>query len=243
MNVIVCDDNAQDRAVLRQYLQRYAISHNLYIHTQEYSCAADLLAQNARSSEFASLVFLDIYMERMDGMQAARLLLENGYTGSIAFTTSSKEHALESYDVNAEGYLVKPFSHEALCAVLARCQRRWAGSQNTITFTSSHLPITVRLQDIRYIETRQHGCLVHTTGAALPTRQAIGLFEAELRNDPAFLRLGKSYLVNLNALSGFDEEKVTLGTISLFLPVRGRAGYRRKIAEFFWRQVRGHDAE
>lgn len=73
-----------------------------------FSRGEELMTEFRRTACQPDLVFLDIYMDGKNGIDTARLLRDMGYTGGIIFTTSSTEHVMNSYEINALYYLQKP---------------------------------------------------------------------------------------------------------------------------------------
>ncbi len=63
----------------------------------------------------ADILFLDIYMEGASGIDAANILRGKGYNGTLIFTTTSREHYAEGFDLAAAHYLIKPITWESFC--------------------------------------------------------------------------------------------------------------------------------
>lgn len=78
---------------------------------------------------------MDIYMGEKNGMTAAKELRSLGYTGGFVFSTTSLDFGIESYDVEAAGYLVKPYSYDKFLTAMKRCHELWERVMKSISFT------------------------------------------------------------------------------------------------------------
>lgn len=90
----------------------------------EYSRGETMVDDYDDGSVDFDLIFMDIFMDGMLGMEAARCLRRYAPHVSIVFLTTTPAYALESYDVYAYGYLVKPLNGEKTAALLRRFCRR-----------------------------------------------------------------------------------------------------------------------
>ena len=235
----VCDDHVLARRTLVEHIRRFELEQCVECDVHEYDGAEPLLEDFSRGRT-ADIVFLDICMGAVDGMTAARALHAGGFVGSIVFCTTSGDYGVESYSVNADGYILKPCLYCDFLHVMERCRPRWERNRRSVVFNSNRLETTVFLRDIRFIESRGKGSVVHTGGGDLPAGTPIGEFAAELTDTAAFLRLGKSYVVNMNHIRDFDNAHVTMkdGTL-LDMPVRDRALVKRQINAFRFLEMQG----
>lgn len=121
VQIALCDDETAELKKIDSLLSGYEQKcPNSDFVIQCFENADELLAMVKESSYSPDLVFLDIYMPGKQGTEAARELRGMGKRCSICFLTSSKEHALEAFRVNAVQYLVKPVSDRDLFPVLDR---------------------------------------------------------------------------------------------------------------------------
>ena len=117
--IIICDD---DDACLEQTCQlvndwKAAISTPISVKTME---SGDKLLEYCTKNS-PDVILLDIMMPLLNGMDAARELREHNLISKIVFLTTSPEFAIESYDVDASGYLLKPVDREKLYKLLDKC--------------------------------------------------------------------------------------------------------------------------
>lgn len=116
MRIAVCDDNTEflNRAV--DMVKKWSDLSGTPVEIYSFDNGDSLLAKNA--SVRMDVVFLDIIMPLQTGMDAARELRRSDNAVKIIFLTSSPEFALESYEVKAQCYLLKPVSYEKIKEVL-----------------------------------------------------------------------------------------------------------------------------
>ena len=111
IKVAVCDDLEEDRQVLVNLLSEYTDKNNLYVKIQEFTSGEAFLASD--TSEY-SLVFMDIFMDGINGMETAKALIVRNSRVQIVFESTSTEFAAEAFDIEALHYLVKPVKKEKL---------------------------------------------------------------------------------------------------------------------------------
>ena len=117
MNIAVCDDNTIERKIIITVLHEYATSHSLHFDITEYGSGMDLLYDIQEGVDY-NLIFLDIIMDELNGIDVAYKIRETDTKSSIAFLTSSPDFAISSYDVDAAGYLLKPLSRTKAFSIL-----------------------------------------------------------------------------------------------------------------------------
>ena len=124
MEFAVCDDSAADRNTLIAMVQQYCGQRGIPAKILQFSRAGELLQEFTPGRYH--VVFLDIYMPGLTGVEAARRLRKRDANCMLVFTTTSEEHALDSYSVYAAGYLLKPYSREQLAEWVAYAREQQA---------------------------------------------------------------------------------------------------------------------
>lgn len=107
MKIAVCDDNNNDLTYYTTELKNLAVKHNVQSDIVQYKSAKQLLLDYNVPESYSDIIFLEIYMSDMNGIEAAHGLRNRGYTGEIIFLTASKEHILHAFDVDALYYVIK----------------------------------------------------------------------------------------------------------------------------------------
>ena len=115
MRIAIVDDLSGERALLREQLARQLARRGAEAELLEFDSGEAFLA--AEKERRFTAAFLDIYMEGMTGMEAARALRKTDTDCLLVFTTTSTDHALEGFQVRALHYLVKPFAEGEIDAL------------------------------------------------------------------------------------------------------------------------------
>ena len=124
LTVCICDDNPADAAQVQALMERFTVTHPEYpLRVQVFSTAYDLLDYVDRSGGF-DLYLLDILMPHLKGIEAAERIRARGEAVEVLFLTVSKEYALDAFEVDAGGYLIKPVKWERFEQVLLSAVRR-----------------------------------------------------------------------------------------------------------------------
>ena len=113
MHIAVCDDSAFDRELIVELLHIYFAQKPFQYKLAQYNSGINLVCDVEDGCWF-DIIFLDIYMNGLLGIDAAHKLRALGFDGAIIFLTASADFAVDSYDVAAAGYLLKPHSFDKL---------------------------------------------------------------------------------------------------------------------------------
>ena len=127
MRIAVCEDNEIHRDIMEHLLNRYSSERSVPFEFVSYEYGRNFL-YDIEEGVYFDVSFLDIYMEDTMGNEIAHKLRAMGYQGEIVFLTASPDFAIESYDVDASGYLLKPLDYGKLKMVMDRITRNIAPS-------------------------------------------------------------------------------------------------------------------
>lgn len=167
------------------------------------------------------LVFLDIEMPGLNGMELARRLPERC---QVVFTTAYSDYACESYDVDATDYLMKPidperFNHAVdkaltFAGMMAAAETpeppAASASEEVLTVKSDRRYVRLRVDEITFVEGLKDYLIIHTADRRVATRMTVKSLEEAL--PPQFLRVGKSYIVNRDKIDSFDNNDLYIGS-------------------------------
>ncbi|KUJ60789.1 two-component system response regulator [Flavobacteriaceae bacterium CRH] len=166
------------------------------------------------------VVFLDINMPNLTGMELARLLQEQpGPIPKIVFTTAYNHYAIEGYRVNAVDYLLKPFSYEEFLRAANKVLQITEDTSNhfqTITADDEFIFLKVEyqwvrisLKDISYIESLKDYVKVHIDDSQKSVLSLISLKALEEKLPSSkFMRVHRSYIVSLDKISAISKNSI-----------------------------------
>lgn len=205
MRIAIVDDLAKERASLHLQLGQILNLRSVCAEILEYESGEAFLA--AEKAQRFTAAFLDIYMDGMSGMDAARELRKMDTDCMLVFTTTSTDHALEGFQVRAMHYLVKPFSAEELERLTDEMLARMPYPDKYMVLKVGGSDIRLGFHNIIYAEHFAHMINVHTTaGKTISTRQTFKTFTEKLKEEPRFFICGRGVIVNLEHASDFENE-------------------------------------
>ena len=129
LTLCICDDSPEDTTQIRALADRFVQEHpELGLRTEFFSSPFDLLEHLDEKGGF-DLYLLDILMPHMKGIELARRIRERGEPAELIFLTISREYALDAFEVDASGYLVKPVGWEKFQRALVASVHRLGGAE------------------------------------------------------------------------------------------------------------------
>ncbi len=163
----------------------------------------------------ADVLYVDINMPDLSGMDFVRSL---EHPPLVVFTTAYSEYALEGYRVHAADYLLKPFSFQEFEASALHLRERIGAARpqgepgpEALTFKIDYKTVRVDVSRIRYAESMSEYLKIRLKDAEAPLVVLYSLKRlAEQLPEGRFLRIHRSYLVNLSEISEFNRTSVTL---------------------------------
>ena len=188
------------------------------------------------STQSVDLIFVDIQMPDLNGIEFARSL-DNA--PKIVFTTAYEKYALEGFKLNAIDYLLKPFSYEEFlkAAQKARKQTELEASalpsieaNNQFLFLKSEYKIRrINFNDILYIEGLKDYIKVYTTGEDKPVLSLNSMKSLEQKlPETKFMRVHRSFIVNLDRIDTIERSRIIFG--KTYIPVSDQ--YKDKFQEY-----------
>ena len=221
----IIDDEPLASDLLESYVQKTAFMSL----TGKYSSAVSAL--EGLKSNPADLVFLDIQMPEVSGMDLAKII---GGQTMIIFTTAFEQFAVSGYKVNAVDYLLKPISYAEFLQASEKAQDRLSehsGEKPESVFVKSDYKlIQVRFNEILYIEGLRDYLKIHTTRDSAPilTLMSMKSMSASLPED-RFVRVHKSYIVNMDKIEAVDRGRIVIGNTSIPIGDNYKAGFQSAI--------------
>ena len=156
------------------------------------------------------IVFMDINLPDLNGMEAAGYLRRMDRNVVLVFVTSMAQYAVRGYEVDALDFLLKPVSFPTFTMKLKRALSKCAGTQSQeLLVTVSDGVMRTSAARIKYVEVSDHALLYHTTDETIRSYGNLKQVEAQL--DPRqFVRCNRCYLVNLAFVRGIRGNSVIL---------------------------------
>ncbi len=234
MNIAICDDNRSDIKMVHQALAEKMRTLGIACQIHEYTDAADLLHdQNKKPFD---VVFLDIDMPRINGMDTAERIGQLETDTEIIFVTNHDELVYKAYRFKALGFIRKKLLDEELDESIALLRQAINRRNRTLTFNDSGKTIRIRMDDIMYIQSDDHYALVVTKNGKETVRLSLNAIEAAFPNS-GLIRIHVRYLVNYQYIYSIEKNTVMLYDKTQLPLSRNRVNHVKQQFQLFIRRM------
>lgn len=207
IKIALVEDVKEERKALRSIIEDYASDNSLSFSIEEFSTADDFLSKFHKDFD---LIFEDIEMPGIDGLEAMKKLRQVDSDVVIIFVTNISRLVIESYKVKALDYVLKPFSKEEILLALTNALRRINNRKRIrITIKDGENEIVLSSTDITYIEVLGHSLIYHVGEKRYTEWGSLSKVEEKL-TPLGFVKCNKSYLVNLKYVEDVTKDEVTV---------------------------------
>lgn len=206
LSIAVCDDNIRECCGMAERIRKILERRNVSCLIRQFGSGRELL----HAVEDFDIIFLDIIMCELDGMETAQMFRQRSYDKLLVFMSSSRAYVFDAYDVEAFGYLVKPVRDDKLEKVLGRALAKIESKREDFILVSrDRQKRKWFLDDIYYFEIRGREMEVHGREDSFTYYEQMGTLEKQLV-DKGFFRCHKSYLINLKHVDGYNRQEVVM---------------------------------
>ena len=238
---LIVDDEPLARDGLANYVK------DVDFLSLEGLCESAMEADQALNSQSIDLLFLDIQMPRLNGIDFLKSLKNPPL---VVLTTAYPQYALESFQLEVLDYLLKPITFERFYQTAGRARNRLFAKPPT---SNTHQPVAERpspapdtasffvkvdkrlerivVADILFVESMQNYVIIHTAEEKYTALLTLRSVEETLANS-LFVRIHKSYLVALNKINSIDGNQALLGQSWLPISRNYKQDLMNKILEF-----------
>ena len=218
--VAILDDYELDRELLKLIIKNYFETIKEEYTIYEYSSGDALIVDIEEEFIDVDLLFLDIIMEGINGMDIARRLRDIHFNAPIVFLTASQDYAIESYEVHASGYLLKPIDAHKLTHLLSEIFK--TNIQKSIAVKVKRQFYSIDLDNIVYVESDKHVLHIYlNNGERIQTTEKLVDLEKSIKSKK-FIRCHQSYLVNMDYIQSVTDHFILKGDIHIPIRARGR---------------------
>jgi len=232
MQLLIVDDEPLAQEVLESYV------HKIEGLTIAGICSNALEAFSALNHKHVDLMLLDINMPEISGLDFLRSLKN---PPPVIFTTAYSEFAVASYDVEAIDYLVKPIPFDRFLKAIRKVQERTKPLQPAVVPAGNEVPILfvrsegrlirIDFEKIWFVESLKDYVRFWTDTGKIVVHSTMKNIAEQLSGKPAFVRISKSYVVNLHFVHEIDGHSVRIKDQSIAIG----STYRDAVHELFSR--------
>lgn len=199
ITIAICDDENQTADQIRKLASAFFRQKNMEASIVCFSGGEELLQYEKN----INVLFLDIQMKGMDGMETARKLRSRNFRGFLIFITVLKEMVFQSFEVQAYDYLVKPVEEKKFAGTMERLLLSMSNvNEEKLLVQKGYERSIISFDDIIFAEIIDRKVYLHLTSA-----EVVDFYDRienlEERLDSRFFRCHRSYLINLQYLKSY----------------------------------------
>lgn len=230
--IAICDDEQSFIQELKINLDRYAADTGREFCFFEFHDGTELLENYQPDFE---LIFMDIKMEKLNGLKTAEEIRKTDSTVGLFFLTSLSQYVWKGYEYGAINYLLKPMKYGRLKMELDRFFSRYQGrEEGYLSFSNDNGKYKVLYKNLRYAETQKHNVLLHFDDQEQVIYKNMKEIASLLEAQRQFARCHASFIVNMAYVKSVENLEAVLTTgerVPISQPKRKE--FMAKLADFW----------
>lgn len=230
MRIAVVEDNREYADRLVGYLNRFAKENSRQFDITPFYDGMDLIKLYRSDWD---IIFLDIEMPLLNGIDTAREIRKSDPVVTIIFVTQMAQYAIHGYEVGAMDFILKPVNYFSFSFKLRKAISHidhWK-TEETVYLPTTGVTKRVPLRELYYVEVSDHKLLFHTAGGVLSVSGTLKHWEETLRPFH-FARCNSGYLVNLEKVTSFRKDEVIVGGDTLIVSRPRRKTFFNELSEY-----------
>ena len=217
MRTAIVEDCQEHSDLLKQYILNWGNRKKHKIVIRQFSSAEQFLF-HFEEEEVPDVVFLDIQMPGLSGVELAKKLREKEQQIAIVFTTGIDDYIAEGYDLEAVHYLLKPLQEEKIGVCLDKIARKQC-KESYVILNGFGETFRVKVSDIWWAEAQGHHAVLGISDSGnikkVKIANSIGAMQERLPKSNEFVKTHRSYLVNLRHVKNIRRAEILMddGTV------------------------------
>lgn len=229
INLAIVEDDINQAQLLEKHLINYASQKALSFKINLYSHAVALIEDYTANFD---IIFMDIQLPYLNGMDAARTIRDLDKEVIIIFITNLVQYAVQGYEVEALDYIVKPIEYYDFALKVSRAIQRIENKpQHDILIPTGSGFRKISARSIRYVETERHHVIYHTVNGEFRQYATISSVEKKLQNYD-FFRCNNCYLVNLAYVQKIQGYTVLLDGVNLRISQPRKKAFVERLLDY-----------
>jgi len=194
IRVALVDDDSMIRKRLAQYIYDYEKESDEKFNIRSFQDAEDIVEQY---KSVYDIIFMDILMEKMDGMTAAKKIRDLDKNVIIIFVTNMESYAIQGYKVDAFSYVIKPVAFFDFVQQFDKAVKKIQKIRNAYVLVTNNSEIMrLDISKISYMESMEHKVIIHMDKEEVVVYSSLKKLEKEVEGY-YFARCNNCYLVKL----------------------------------------------
>lgn len=207
MRICICDDDLHMHDEIKQLIGEFFSQTDI----PEFSCFSsgeELLKNYSQGNEF-DIVFLDVEMSEINGIETAEEIRKKAPEAIIIFVSSHKNYVFDAFRCEALHFLVKPINSSEFENVFSRAVNKYKSRNNFLPLQWQNTRMNIKISDIYYVEGYRRHLKIHTADESFETQGNISSAYEKLR-EHGFILVHQGYLVNMQFIKRFKATDVVL---------------------------------
>ncbi|MCI8326787.1 MAG: response regulator transcription factor [Lachnospiraceae bacterium] len=236
MRIAICEDDKTEQQRLIAYLEEEFALQSLSAEVFAYENGETLV--EAAGQKPVQIYFEDDWQSGISGIKVAQHLRVQDKTAGIVFVTSSRDYFKEGFSVGAQHYLLKPYTKGEVYEALERCLRQVGGIPRYIELTVNRKKRRILFSELCWVESRDKVCQIHLVSEELRSYIRLSRLE-QMLDDPRFLRCHRSFLVNMDRVTGMKNGFFCMSD-EIAIPVKRaeRAHFREIYEDYLFEKMK-----
>lgn len=221
MKICICDDDKVFHDEIKKYLLPFFSDSNLPIIADCYS-GEELVSQSTSSDHF-DIVFLDIEMGDINGIEAAEEIRKFAPDTIVIFVSAHRNYVFDAFKCEALHYILKPIMQSDFDDVFNRALNKYRLNNQCFPIKWNFTRSNPKISDIMYMESYKRRLLIHTTQKTYDHMGKLTDAYEQLKSH-GFIMVHQSYIVNMHYIKSFSKEEIILSDgQAVMVSVRKRA--------------------
>lgn len=204
IHVTIIENDSNELEQLRHVLDAWSSNNSTTLSVTTHTSGEDYFYAN--TTHISNVFFLDIQLDGMNGLDIAKQLRQDGYTGEIIFLTSFREYVFGGYKVHALNYLLKPLEIESLYSCMNEIKESL--QTNYYIFRNNQEIVQIWYRDILSFSSFMHNIDILTSNEHFSQRASLGNILSHLPKQ--FIRVHRSHIVNMAHIYKISGNTITL---------------------------------
>ena len=211
MKILICDDDIYFAQCIYKFLQQIESEQNLLLEIQSFNNTEALLDVVKIDSEI-KLIFLDIIFtgSKVNGIKIAKEIEKINYKVKIVFITSYDSFAIQGYQMNTVGYLMKPIEYNVFKEKFKTYLAQLDYEEKYLCIKTECNYVMIKYSELMYIDTLGRTVGVHTINQVYRVRHTMRELETMLQAEARFVRSHAAYIVNIQYIASMNSSEILL---------------------------------
>ncbi|MFR2700572.1 MAG: LytR/AlgR family response regulator transcription factor [Anaerobutyricum soehngenii] len=210
LKVAICDDSSMYSEKIETFVTRFGAANLVEVKTEVFTSGSQLMLYFGEKK--FDLIFLDISMPGLDGLETASRIRKIDLSVPIVFCTSYYEftNIQRSIQIGAKDFLKKPIVYKKVEALLNQVyNQKLINAEEKLILKNQNEVRAIQISDIIYLQTQNKAVVIHTTQCNFVSYQKLYKFEEKL-GEKLFCRCHNSFLINLDYVEGLHNDFVMM---------------------------------